>query len=84
MNIHISNESAKRILADMNTLSDDHLNLLGQRFQANHILQLMGITFAEYLESPAKYDRIAAHLASGGGCRVVNGEYQIKGATHAA
>jgi len=58
-------------------MSDAHMNLLANRFQANRIIKLMGITFAEYLESPAQYDRIAAHLEAGGGCRVVAGQLVI-------
>jgi hypothetical protein len=54
-------------------MSDARLELLGQRFQANHIFALQGLTFEEYLESPAQYDRIAKHMENGGGCRVVDG-----------
>lgn len=83
--IKVSQETARRIFADMTaaSISDDRLNLLANRFQANQILQLMGITFGEYLDSPQKFDRIAAHLASGGGCRVVAGNYHIQEARHA-
>jgi len=58
-------------------LSDEKLELLGNRFQGNRIFALMGLTFEEYLESPRQYDRISAHLEAGGGCRVVDGALEI-------
>jgi len=58
-------------------MSDARLELLGQRFQASRIFALQGLTFQEYIESPAQFDRIARHLESGGGCRVVDGDLVI-------
>ncbi|EAU53558.1 hypothetical protein [Mariprofundus ferrooxydans] len=58
-------------------ITDDRINMLGVRFQANRIFALMGLTFVEYLESPRQYDRIAAHLDAGGGCRREGGELVI-------
>jgi len=58
-------------------ITDERLDLLGRRFQANRIFNLMGLTFGEYLDSPQQYDQIAAHLEAGGGCRIEGEQYII-------
>jgi len=63
---------------DLRTLLDQQIDVMAQRFQANRIFRLMGITFEEYLESPSQYDRISIHMEAGGGCMVTeDGKYHI-------
>ena len=57
---------------ELRDLLDEQIEILAKSFHKNRIFMLMGITFAEYLESPEQYDRISAHLSAGGGCRRVN------------
>lgn len=54
-------------------ITDDRLDQLGQRFTANPTFKLMGLAFAEYIETPEQYDRIARDMATAGKCRLVAG-----------
>jgi len=55
-------------------ISDAQLDLLANRYQANHICYLLDITFDAYLLAPKGWDRIAKHLHNGGGCRMEAGQ----------
>ncbi len=54
-------------------ISDEEMELLGKRFQANNICFLLDISFETYLLAHHGWDRIAKHLNDGGGCRVLKG-----------
>ena len=65
-------EKARR--AGASNLTDQQLDMLGQRFDANRIAQYCGVTFEQYLQRPEHFDALARHMEAGGGCRVVRDE----------
>jgi hypothetical protein len=65
--------SLRTMNASREQITDARLDQLGQRFTSNHTFELMGLAFAEYIESPDQYDRIARDMANAGKCRVVAG-----------
>ena len=54
-------------------MTDERLELLANRYQANRIRYVLRITFAVYLLAPEEWDRIAKYMQDGGGCRIVEG-----------
>lgn len=77
---HITPTDAARILHDASRCIHLH-----DRFESNRIAQFCGIAFEEYKARQDHFDELAAHLAAGGGCRVVNGELVAiqRGSRHA-
>jgi hypothetical protein len=63
----------------MPQISDEKLDLYGNRFISNRVRELCGITFERYLSRPDDYDKLVRHMKRGGGCRRVAGDIVAAG-----